>query len=58
VRAALTADPAACRAHALKFSWDASVQQFVSHIRQFPAETYFPEPAAADAAVADPAPAQ
>lgn len=53
VREALKADPAACRAHALKFSWEASVQQFVSHIRQFPAETYFPEPQQPGEPVAD-----
>ncbi|TAK99675.1 MAG: glycosyltransferase family 1 protein, partial [Rhodospirillaceae bacterium] len=33
VRRALSADPAACRAHAETYSWDASVRQFVSHIR-------------------------
>ncbi len=40
---ALTADPAACRAHALKFSWAASVQQFLNHIHPFPPEDFFPE---------------
>jgi glycosyltransferase involved in cell wall biosynthesis len=58
VTRALTADPAACRAHALKFSWEASAQQFVSHIRQFPAEAYFPDRDDDAGAVADPAPAR
>jgi len=43
VTKALTADPAACLAHAQTYSWDASVRQFVSHIRPFPPEDFFPE---------------
>jgi glycosyltransferase involved in cell wall biosynthesis len=42
VRNALKADPAACRAHAERFSWEASARQFVSHIRPFPPENFFP----------------
>lgn len=42
VRNALKADPAACRAHAERFSWEASTRQFVSHIRPFPPENFFP----------------
>jgi glycosyltransferase involved in cell wall biosynthesis len=43
VLTALKADPAACRAHAEAYSWDASVRQFVTHVRPFPPETFFPE---------------
>jgi glycosyltransferase involved in cell wall biosynthesis len=55
VRTALTMDPAACRAHAERFSWEASTRQFLSHIKPFPADAFFPEdmgdltPALADA---------
>jgi glycosyltransferase involved in cell wall biosynthesis len=42
VRKALMADPMACRAHAERFSWEASVHQFVSNIHAFPAENFFP----------------
>ena len=44
VRKALAADPAACRAHAERFSWEASVSQFVTHIRPFPVQDFFPGP--------------
>jgi glycosyltransferase involved in cell wall biosynthesis len=53
VREALKADPAACLAHALRFSWDASVQQFISNIRPFPAEDFFREDNGAGEAVAE-----
>jgi glycosyltransferase involved in cell wall biosynthesis len=44
VREALKSDPTACRAHALRFSWEASVQQFVANIRPFPPDAFFPAP--------------
>jgi hypothetical protein len=33
-RRALTSPRAACRAHALRFSWQASAAQFLSHVSQ------------------------
>lgn len=35
---ALTIDPAVCRAHAEKFSWDASIDQFLANLDVFGAE--------------------
>ena len=42
VEKALSASPAACRAHAESYSWEASVQQFLANIHPFPPEIYFP----------------
>lgn len=53
VREALKADPAACRAHAETFSWEASARQFVSHIRPFPPEDFFPRDEAGRQPLAD-----
>ena len=39
---ALGASPTACRAHAERYSWDASVQQFLANVAPFPAERFFP----------------
>jgi glycosyltransferase involved in cell wall biosynthesis len=58
VTRALLASPAACRAHAERYSWDASVQQFLANIRPFPTDDFFPEGAAADAPAAVSLPAQ
>jgi glycosyltransferase involved in cell wall biosynthesis len=52
VHRALKADPKACRAHAETFSWDASVRQFISHIRPFSPESFFVEPAPTPVAAA------
>ncbi len=41
VRKALKASPEACLAHALRYSWEASVQQFLANIAPFPAERFF-----------------
>jgi len=43
VREALKASPAACRAHAEKFSWAASTAQFLDNVRPFPPGAYFPD---------------
>ncbi len=55
VKKALDASPEACRAHAERYSWEASAQQFLENIAPFPPERFFPggssqsgmEPAAA-----------
>jgi len=39
---ALELPRAACRAHALKFSWEASAAQFLSHLRQIAADVFAP----------------
>ena len=39
---ALDASPAACRAHAESYSWEASTQQFLANIAPFPPERFFP----------------
>ena len=44
VAKALQASPAACLAHAQRYSWEASAQQFLANIRPFPTEDFFPEP--------------
>ncbi len=56
VQRAIGASPEACRAHAERFSWDASMQQFLANIAPFPPERFFasnseaqPKPAAAAA---------
>ena len=48
VAKALQASPAACLAHAQRYSWDASVQQFLANIRPFPSEDFFSEPQVRD----------
>jgi glycosyltransferase involved in cell wall biosynthesis len=50
VRRALLASPAACRAHAERYSWDASVEQFLANIRPFPVGEFFPEDLSAEPA--------
>ena len=42
VKVALSASPEACRAHAERYSWEASMQQFLEHIAPFPPERFFP----------------
>ena len=41
VKKALGASPEACRAHAERYSWEASVQQFLANIAPIPAERFF-----------------
>jgi len=43
VQKALKASPEACRAHAERYSWEASVEQFLAAIAPFPPEQFFPE---------------
>lgn len=43
VQRALKASPAKCRAHAEKYSWDASVSQFLANVCPFPTERFIPE---------------
>jgi glycosyltransferase involved in cell wall biosynthesis len=43
VRKALSASPAACRAHAERYSWAASVGQFLANVHPFPPEMFFPD---------------
>ncbi len=50
---ALTASPVACRALAERQSWEASTQQFLTNVRPFPTDHFFPLEAADPAAVAD-----
>lgn len=45
VREALKADPAACRAHAERYSWAASTAQFLDNVRPFTPAAYFATPA-------------
>ncbi len=42
VRKALGADPAACRAHAERYSWEASTRQFLANVAPFQPERFFP----------------
>lgn len=55
VTRALQASPDACRAHAERYSWDASVQQFLANIWPFPSDRFFPD-AASEGKTAAPAP--
>lgn len=41
VQKALTASPLECRAHAERYSWDASASQFLANIHPFPSEEFF-----------------
>ena len=43
VRRALQIPPEAARAHAERYSWDASVQQFLANICPFPTGDFFPQ---------------
>ncbi len=55
VTRALQASPDACRAHAMRYSWDASVRQFLANIWPFPSDRFFPD-AASEGKPAQPAP--
>ena len=55
VTVALQASPEACRAHAMRYSWDASVQQFLANIWPFPSDKFFPDAASEGKAVTTPA---
>ncbi len=46
VRHALKADPEACRAYALEYSWDKSVAQFLRNVCPFEPDDFFPAPEA------------
>jgi glycosyltransferase involved in cell wall biosynthesis len=46
VRKALGASPAACRAHAERYSWEACTQQFLANVAPFPPEQFFQGPGA------------
>lgn len=50
VREALKASPESCRAHAEKYSWAASMAQFLDNMRPFPPTAYFSDRASAGAA--------
>jgi glycosyltransferase involved in cell wall biosynthesis len=39
---ALSASPEACRAHAEKYSWEASTAQFLDNVAPFPPDRFFP----------------
>ena len=59
VTRALKASPAACRAHAERYSWESSVQQFLANIWPFPTDKFFPDKnSEGNPAEREPAPAQ
>lgn len=43
VREALKASPDACLAHARRYSWEASAQQFLANVHPFPPGDFFPD---------------
>ncbi len=55
VTRALRTSPDACRAHAERYSWDASVQQFLANIWPFPNDRFFPDAASEGKPVKAPA---